>query len=442
MKTTKLLIMLILLVGFSFSQGGDLDDLYTRGVAAIENGDWDTADELLKNALTLKADFSPAMVQLAHISVRNGDMNQTKEYLRQAIDIEPENEEYRVAYNELNEVNKFMSQGARELDAGEFENSFNSYSQVIEKYPYMTEAVYSLGVVKLREGNNDSAIDYFNQALKINPNHEKSQQSLKSVAGKMFNEGNDFKRRRDWTKARELYKKVVSIDNSIYQAHYQLGRVESMLKNNSAAINSYEDAVEAKPDFYQGWYALGLAKRSDGNDNGALAAFQKTIDINPGYAKAYCAMGDIYYKNNQVSKAKASCQQAIQVDGSYAKPYVTLASINIDNKEYDQALVNLELATTLDRKDSKAWYNIAQVNNILGNCEEAKRAARKSIDLSDKFGGAWVELGVAEYCGGAGNKTAALNALEKARSDRSWKTFAEHEMDKIRNPHRYEDQNN
>ena len=151
-------------------------------------------------------------------------------------------------------------------------------------------------------------------------------------------------------------------------------------------------------------------------------------------------MGDIYYKTNQVDKAQNACQQAIQADATYAKPYITIAAINIDRQQYEQALVNLEIATSLDRKDDKAWYRIAQVQNILGNCEEAKVAARKSLDLSDKFGGAWVEMGIAEYCDGNGNKTAALNSLERAKSDRTWKSFAEHEMDKIRNPHRYENQ--
>jgi len=442
MKTTKLLLMLMLLVGFSFAQDDDLEGRLNQGIAAIGNGEWDNAEELFKGALAIKADFAPALVQLAHVSLRNGDMNLTKDYLRQAIDIDPENEEYRAEYDQLNELNKFMSQGARELDAGEFENSFNSYSQVLANYPYMTEAIYSLGVVKMRQDDFDAAVGYFNDALEINPNHEKSQQSMKGVAGKMFNEGNNSYRRRDYSSARDLYKKVVSIDDSFYQAHYQLGVVETRLKNISAAVGSYAKAVEAKPDFYQGWYGLGIAKRTDGDDTGALAAFQKSIDLNPGYAKAYCAMGDIYYKSNQISKAQSSCQQAIQVDGSYAKPYITLAAINIDRKEYDQALMNLELATALDRKDSKAWYRIAQVQNIQGNCDEAKRAARKSLDLTDKFGGAWVELGIAEYCEGSGNKTAALNALDKARGDRSWKTYAEHEMDKIRNPHRYEDQDN
>lgn len=437
MKTTKLLLMLFLLIGLSFADDMGLDDLYAKGLEALKASDWDSADSLFKSSLGLDAGFAPAMIQLAKISVRNGDMDQTKDYLRQAIEADPENQEYREEYDNLNEINKFMSQGARELDAGEYENAVASYSKVYEKYPYMTEAIYSLGVVKMREGDFDAAIEYFNKALAVNKNHEKTQKALKSVAGNMFNEGNNFYRRRDYNNALDYYKKVVAIDNSFYQAYYQLGVVETRLKNNRGAIKAYVKAVEAKPEFYQGWYGLGISKRSDGDNQGALKAFQKAIDINPGYAKAYCAMGDIYYKTNKLDKAKSSCQQAIQADGSYAKPYITLATINIDNKEYDQALVNLEVATGLNRKDSKAWLKIAQVRNILGNCEEAKRAVRKSLDLSKKSGEAWVELGIAEYCGGAGNKTAALNALEKARGDRTWKTYAEHEMDKIRNPHRY-----
>ena len=438
MKTTRLLIILALLAGLSFADDSGMDDLYAKGVEALENSDWDSAENLFKSALQLKTDFAPAMVQLAKISVRNGDMNQTKDYLRQAIEADPENQEYREEYDQLNEINKFMSQGARELDAGEYKNAFNSYNQVYEKYPYMTEAIYSLGVVKMRENDFDEAVEYFNKALAVNENHDKTQNALKSVAGNMLNEGNNYYRRRDYNNALDYYKKVVEIDDTFYQAYYQIGQVEKRLKNYRGAINAYAKAVEAKSDFYQGWYGLGLATKSNGDNQGALKAFQKVIDINPGYAKAYCAMGDIYYKTNKLEKAKSSCQQAIQVDGSYATPYITLATINIDKKEYEQALVNLDLATALDRKNSKAWLKNAQVQNILGNCEEAKRAARKSLDISGKSGEAWVELGISEYCGGSGNKTAALNALEKARGDRLWKSFAEHEMDKIRNPHRYQ----
>ncbi len=438
MKIAKLILTTVVTISFSLAQVGNLDDLHAKGLNALKTGDWLSAEQLFESALNLKADYAPAMIQLAKINVRNGNMDKTKDYLRRAIEAEPENQEYRNQYDELNEVNKFMSQGARELDAGEYKNSFLSYSKVYEKYPYMTEAIYSLGVVKMREGDYDKAIEYFNKALIVNDSHENTQKALKSTAGTLFNEGNNFYRRRDFSSALDYYKKVVKIDDSFYQAHYQIGVVESRLKNNRGAVSAYTKTVEVKPDFYQGWYALGLAKRSDGNDDGALEAFQKAIDINPGYAKAYCAMGDIYYAKGNLRQAESSCQQAIQVDGTYATPYITIATINIDNKEYDQALANLDIATALDRKDSKAWSKLAQVHNVLGNCIEAKSAARKSLDLDDKYGGAWLELGIAEYCGGTGNKTAALNALEKARGDRTWKTYAEYEMDKIRNPHRYQ----
>ncbi|MBU0528866.1 tetratricopeptide repeat protein [bacterium] len=438
MKTTKLLIMLVLLIGFSFAQNGEVDELYSKGLKAIQINDWDSAESIFLSILNINAVHAPTMIQLAKVNVRNGDMDKTKDFLRRAIEIDPENQEYRNQYDELNEVNKFMSQGARELDAGEFAHAFSSYNQVVKKYPYMTEAIYSLGVVKMREGDYDKAVEYFNKALVVNDKHENTQKALKSAAGTMYNAGMDFYRRRDYNNALDNFKKVVIIDNSLYQAHYQIGQVETRLKNIRAAVNAYSKAVEAKPDFYQGWYGLGLAKKTDGDDQGALIAFQKTIDNNPGYAKAYCAMGDIYYAKGKLDQAKSSCQQAIQVDGSYATPYITLAAINIDNKEYDQALANLELATSLDRKNSQAWFKIAHVHNILGNCIEAKSAARKSLDLDDKFGGAWLEMGIAEYCAETGNKTAALNALEKARGDRTWKTFAEYEIDKIRNPHRYQ----
>jgi len=64
--------------------------------------------------------------------------------------------------------------------------------------------------------------------------------------------------------------------------------------------------------------------------------------------------------------------------------------------------------------------------------------ARECTDIKSSFGGGWLELGVAEWCGGKGNKRATENALEKARNDRSWRKSAEYELDKVRNPEKYQ----
>ena len=109
-----------------------------------------------------------------------------------------------------------------------------------------------------------------------------------------------------------------------------------------------------------------------------------------------------------------------------------------EREQFDLALPNLEMATSLDAKSYMGWYRLAVVYNALGDCENAKRAARESTVIKSGFGGGWLELGIAEWCGGKGNKRAAENALEKARNDRTWRKSAEYELDKVRNPGKYQ----
>ena len=96
------------------------------------------------------------------------------------------------------------------------------------------------------------------------------------------------------------------------------------------------------------------------------------------------------------------------------------------------------MAVALNDRDAMSFFRLAGAQNALGNCDGAKSAARSSTELKQRFGGAWFELGMAEWCGGKGNKTAALNAFERARNDRTWRTMAEYEMDKVKNPQKYE----
>ena len=61
------------------------------------------------------------------------------------------------------------------------------------------------------------------------------------------------------------------------------------------------------------------------------------------------------------------------------------------------------------------------------------------VEVSLKFeSGGWFELGIAEYCSGSGNKNASINHFERARNDRDWRKMAEYEIDRVRNPEKYE----
>jgi len=40
--------------------------------------------------------------------------------------------------------------------------------------------------------------------------------------------------------------------------------------------------------------------------------------------------------------------------------------------------------------------------------------------------------------GGKGSKNISINHFEKARNDRNWRKMAEYEIDRVRNPEKYE----
>ena len=419
--------------------GQSPDQVLNDGRAQLANGDYEQAEVLFKKALGMDPTFSPAMLELARINLRFGKMKNTQEFLRQAIDIDPENQEYRDEFDRINEINTLMSDASRYMSNSDFDNAFESYRIVLEKFPFFSEAAFSKGLVRYREKNLDEAVIHFKKALEINPYHEKARTAMDNVTKKAFNDGNRSYKRGDLDGAIESYQKVLDFDDSFYQAHYQIGVIKAKMGDRDRAIEHYESSLSINPDFYKGWFALGLSKKSNGDNMGAISAFNSAVEVYPAYDKAYGAMGEIYFNEKNYEKAIEVLNTSVQVNPNYSKGYSTLGVVYIEMEEWGNAVNNLVLATTYNEKDAMSWYRLSSAYNKLGDCENAQEAARNATDYKKNFGGAWVELGISVWCNGKGNKIAAVNALEKGRKDRSWRKIAEYEMDKIMNPQKYQD---
>jgi tetratricopeptide (TPR) repeat protein len=431
----KLLIQFVL---FSLLSAQTPDVLLQNGLDMFNNGDLEGAQAALEDALQFDPTFAPAMIALSKVHLHNGDMQKTQEYIRKAIDAEPENQDYREEFERLNEINTLMADGQRNMQTGNLSAAYESYRIVLEKFPFFAEAAYSMGLVKFREQDFDEAVENFKKTLELNHFHENARAAIENVAKNKFNEGNNSYKRRDLEGALAAYMEVLKIDESFYQAHYQIGVIQAKMGDRTTAINHYQKALDIAPDFYKGYYAMALSQKANSDMQGALSSLESAIKIHPGYDKAYGAMGDIYIEDKNYEKAIAILNTSIQVNPQYTKGYLSLGIAYSDQEKYDLAQPPLEMATSLDPKSYMGWYRLAVVYNAQGDCENAKRAAYKTTDLKAGFGGGWLELGVAEWCGGKGSKRAAENALEKARNDRTWRKSAEYELDKVRNPKKYQ----
>ena len=113
-----------------------------------------------------------------------------------------------------------------------------------------------------------------------------------------------------------------------------------------------------------------------------------------------------------------------------------LGFLYIEQEKYEDALENLKRSIELDDGDYMKYFKLASVYNNLEKWNLAAQSAQSCIDLKKKFGGGWLELGLAEL--GRKNSTRAKRHFEEARKDRDWRKMAERKIDEINNPSKYE----
>jgi len=429
------LFILNIFIGLVFAQSPD--ELLNSAKSNLDSGNLAKAESEYNSALEMDPTFAPAYVGLAKVAMRKGDLKQSGSLLKEAIDADPENKEFRQEFEELSELNTLMSKGIRSMKNGDIDNAFESFRVAYEKFPQYPESVFNMGLANFRNKDYDEAVNYFKKTIAINPDHKNALTAIKNVAKNFFNKGNQLYKRGDLEGALSSYDEVLNVDKTFYQAHFQIGVIQSKMGNKDLAVGSYEKSIQINPQFYKAFFALGLAKSSMNDTEGALESLQKAIDIYPGYDKAYGAMGDIYIQQKDFDSAKQTLKMATTVNPNYSKGYANLGVIYSEEENWNQAISSLEMAVALNERDAMSFFRLSGAHNMNGDCDSALDAARKSTELKNRFGGAWFELGIAEWCNGSGNKAGALNAFEKARSDRAWRKMAEYEIDKVKNPQKY-----
>ena len=429
------LFILNIFFGLVFAQSPD--ELLNSAKLNLDSGNLVEAESKYNSALQMDPTFAPAYMGLAMVAMRKGDLKQSQSLLKEAIDADPENKEFRQEFERFNELNTLLSKGKKSMNSGDLDDAIESFRIAYNKFPECPEPLFYTGFAHMRNKNVSAAISSFYKTLEVYPDHKNALLGINKISVNYFNKGNQLYKRGNLEGALSNYDEVLKIDKNYHKAYFQIGAIQAKLANADEAIVAYKEAIKINPQFYKGYFGLAKVQRELNDNDEALISLQTAIDIYPSYDKAYGLMGDIYIQQKDYDKAKQTLKKATTVNPNYSKGYESLGIIYSEEKNWNQAISSLEMAVALNEKNHNSLYLLSQAYNMNGDCDSALNAARKSTELKNRFGGAWLELGTAEWCNGSGNKAGALNAFEKARADRAWREYAEHEIDKIKNPQKY-----
>ncbi len=270
---------------------------------------------------------------------------------------------------------------------------------------------------KLTKEGFDTGIDYFNQAIAVDPNY------ALAYSGLAFNYVNQD----DWfmspneagPKTKDAAKRALAIDESDAGAHLSMAIVTHWYDWNwAAAEKEFKRAIELSPNnsdahIYYSWFLAPM-----GRNDQAIAEAKRAQQADPLSGFAAFSAGAALVFARRWDPAIEQLHRAIEIDPNFWFSHCFLGRAYEQKGELPEAIVEFQRAVVLEKDNAETWSGLGHAYALSGNRAEAQ----KILDhLKEVSAHRWVApYNVAVIYAGLGHKDQAFALLDLAYKDRSY----------------------
>jgi len=279
--------------------------LNNRATLYIEKLDYDSAFNNIRKALLLDSTKSKYYCTLSDIYFANGKIDKSNDALTKALILDPKNNEaylksaevflilddYKKCFEYLSKAVEFEKinpkayyiRGMALKQIGDTVKAISSMQTAVEQNPDYYDAYIQLGLMYASQ-HDDLAIDYYNNALNINP------QSIEAL----YNMGMFYQEHNMAVDAIKSYNTILKIEPKHKNATYNIGYVNLVyLEKYNEAITYFSEVVKIDPKYTDAYYNRGLCYEMLGDFKNAKIDYQNAMRIVPNYEKAVLALNRI-----------------------------------------------------------------------------------------------------------------------------------------------------
>jgi TolB-like protein/DNA-binding winged helix-turn-helix (wHTH) protein/Flp pilus assembly protein TadD len=284
------------------------------------------------------------------------------------------------------------------------------------------------------------AIDFFDQAIKADPNyalayaHKADAYRALGMAG--FANNNEV-----LPKALELAQRALEIDGSLAEAHLQIAWYDvGYLRDLTAAEAKFKQVIEMSPYDFQAHLGYALLLSFTNRHAEAVAEARRARELSPMTPLMFALESQILLRAGHKDDAILQAQKALDFEPNFWVAHLHLGTAYASQKQYDQATAEYEKAIQLAPETSVPKIALARLFILRGDHKGAYAIARElESHRSERF----VKLSsLAAIYSGLGNKDRALGLLEKAVEERELLSLAfqdETLFDNLRSEPRFPD---
>ncbi len=211
------------------------------------------------------------------------------------------------------------------LSGADEQHLAKNYTENTEAYQLYLKGRYHWN--KRTPQDLQKAIEYFQQAIALDPNYALAFTGLADAHALVSNYGGASPRETK-PKAREAALKALSLDDRLAEAHTALGTILGDYDYDFAgAEREFKRAIELNPNYTTAHQFYGELLSYRGRHEEAFAEFRRALEIDPLSLILNRTYGESLLFARQYDEAIAQLNKTVELDANFASVHVSLSTV-------------------------------------------------------------------------------------------------------------------
>lgn len=230
--------------------------------------------------------------------------------------------------------------------------------------------------------NVQTAIGYYNQATKADPNFALAWAGLADAYLRVYKNSKDPNAAQQALAAAQAANRITGAD-SIPEVQYTLGSVLNASGKTAEAVSVLQGALKLAPNSDEAYRRLGDTYRAAGRKDEAITAYKKAIQLNPYFWFNYNLLGTTSNRFGEYEQALAAYKKVVELAPDNAAAYSNIGVIYFNQNKWQDSIGMYEKSLSL-RPSGDTYSNLATAYFYLKQYQKAVESYSKAVELNPK----------------------------------------------------------
>lgn len=285
---------------------------------------------------------------------------------------------------------------------GNFEVAIEYLKEAVYLDPLNEEAIYELAYCLEKIDENEKSIKYYNQYLDIDAYSDSA----------WFNLGILYTKMEKYKESIEAYDYALAINDEFPNAWFNMGHSNVLLNNFEDAIEAFTQYLKIDPENDEVQCLIGECYFNLKNYSKAKYHLNKSIKINPLNSKALHSLGILSNVEDNSILAIKYIRKAVNIEEENSQYHITLASTATVLKYDNEAISSYETACELEPEELSYWLSFSQMLFQSGRVIKSLETLKLALTHHDN--NPLIKYRLAAYLLESGKNKEAENYLKQA----------------------------